>query len=95
MPLAVPCPNCGAILKAPEGMAGRKARCKKCRHRFRLPGQKVSLSDEELSRLAALADKVQNDVVAGESAHRQILKYAIIGAATSILIWVIVTHRAT
>ncbi|PYT23046.1 MAG: hypothetical protein DMG57_33325 [Acidobacteria bacterium] len=58
--------------------------------------QAVSVfSDEELSRLAALADKVQNDVVAGESAHRQILKYAIIGAATSILIWVIVTHKAT
>ena len=52
-------------------------------------------SDEELARLAALTDKVQNDVTAGESAHRQILKYAIIAAATSILIWVIVTHRAT
>jgi len=58
--------------------------------------QAVSVfSDEELSRLAALTDKVQNDVVAGESAHLQILKYAIIAAAASILIWVIVTHRAT
>ena len=58
--------------------------------------QAVSVfSDEELARLATLTDKVQNDVAGGESAHRQILKYAIIGAATAILIWVIVTHRAT
>ena len=58
--------------------------------------QAVSVfSDEELSHLAALTDTIQNDVAAGESGRRQILKYAIIGAATSILIWVIVTHRAT
>lgn len=39
MPLEIPCPQCGAILQAPDGSAGRKARCKKCRHGFRLPGE--------------------------------------------------------
>jgi hypothetical protein len=58
--------------------------------------QAVSImSDQELSRLAALTDKVQSDVVAGELAHAQLWKYIIVAAATSILIWVIVTHRAT
>ena len=39
----VPCPHCGAKLKAPEGMAGKKARCNKCHKSFRLPG--VPLAD--------------------------------------------------
>ncbi len=42
MSVEVPCPQCGSILRAPAGSAGRKARCKKCRHGFRLPGDAVS-----------------------------------------------------
>ncbi|CAN5432544.1 hypothetical protein BH11PLA2_BH11PLA2_36650 [soil metagenome] len=38
MSVEIPCPQCGSILKAPEGMAGKKARCKKCQHSFRIPG---------------------------------------------------------
>jgi hypothetical protein len=39
MPLVdVPCPNCGAKLKAPDNMAGKKAKCKKCGKVFRIPG---------------------------------------------------------
>jgi len=54
-----------------------------------------SLSDEELSRLAAQSESLQHDVVAGEGGKQRLIKYAIIGAATTILIWVIVSHRAT
>ena len=54
-----------------------------------------ALSDEELSRLATQSDRIQNDVVAGEGGKQRLIKYAILGAATTILIWVIVTHRAT
>ena len=38
MSIEVPCPNCQSVLKAPDGMAGKKARCKKCQHPFRIPG---------------------------------------------------------
>ena len=38
MSIEVACPNCSSTLKAPEGMAGKKARCKKCKHSFRIPG---------------------------------------------------------
>jgi hypothetical protein len=55
----------------------------------------ATLSDEELSRLAAQSEIVQNDVVAGEGGKQRLLKYAVLGAATTILIWVIVSHRAT
>lgn len=34
----VSCPNCGARLKAPDNMAGKKAKCKKCGKGFRIPG---------------------------------------------------------
>src|SRR6266481_4787080 len=54
-----------------------------------------ALSDEELSRLAAQSESIQNDVVAGEGGKQRLLKYVILGAATTILIWVIVSHRAT
>ena len=54
-----------------------------------------ALSDEELSRLATQSEKIQNDVVAGEGGKQRVLKYVILGAATTILIWVIVSHRAT
>jgi len=54
-----------------------------------------ALSDEELFRLATQSERIQNDVVAGEGGKQRLLKYVILGAATTILIWVIVTHRAT
>ena len=34
----VACPGCKATLKAPEEMAGKKAKCKKCGVSFRIPG---------------------------------------------------------
>ena len=34
----VSCPNCGVKLKAPDNMAGKKAKCKKCGTGFRIPG---------------------------------------------------------
>ena len=55
----------------------------------------AELSDEELSRLATQSEKIQNDVVAGEGGKQRLAKYLILGAATTVLIWVIVTHRAT
>jgi len=54
-----------------------------------------ALSDEELFRLATQSERIQNDVVAGEGGKQRLLKYVILGAATTILIWAIVTHRAT
>ncbi|HEY3787308.1 MAG TPA: hypothetical protein VGL71_00580, partial [Urbifossiella sp.] len=36
--LVVPCPGCQSTLKAPESMAGKKAKCKKCGTSFRIPG---------------------------------------------------------
>ena len=38
MSIDVPCPACGAQLKAPESKAGKKARCGKCGEKFRIPG---------------------------------------------------------
>ena len=39
MPLVdVLCPSCGAKLKAPDNLIGKKAKCKKCRSSFRIPG---------------------------------------------------------
>jgi hypothetical protein len=54
-----------------------------------------ALSDEELSRLAIQSERIQNDIVAGDGGKQQLVKYLIIGAATTVLIWVILTHRAT
>jgi len=54
-----------------------------------------ALSDEELSRLATQSENIQNDVVAGEGGKQRLLKYVILGAAATMLIWVIVSHRAT
>ena len=53
------------------------------------------LSDAELSRLAAQAEKMPADVVAGEFGKRQVVKYAVLGAATAIIVWLVATHRAT
>lgn len=38
MAVEVPCPNCKSVLRAPDDAAGRKVKCKKCEHRFYLPG---------------------------------------------------------
>lgn len=58
MSIEVACPKCQSRLKAPEGMAGKKARCKKCQHGFVIPGgspepafnaeetQQLSVADE-------------------------------------------------
>jgi hypothetical protein len=43
--LAVACPNCKASLKAPESLAGKKAKCKKCGNSFRLPGGEPPTGD--------------------------------------------------
>jgi hypothetical protein len=53
------------------------------------------LSDEELSRLAVQSEKIQKDVTAGELRKGQLVKYVVLAAAATILVWVIVTHRAT
>ena len=53
------------------------------------------LSDEELSRLAIQSERIQHDVVAGEGGKQRLVKYVVIGAAVAVLIWVIVSHRAT
>ncbi len=38
MAVEVPCPNCRATLRAPENAAGKRVKCKKCNHRFHIPG---------------------------------------------------------
>lgn len=46
MSIEVPCPQCKSILKAPEGLGGKKARCKRCQHSFRLPGGNANDAQE-------------------------------------------------
>lgn len=58
MSLEVPCPNCQSILKAPEGMTGKKARCKRCQHSFRIPGA------EKTSNVDSVGDSTHLSVVA-------------------------------
>lgn len=41
MPIEIACPQCQCVLKAPDGMGGKKARCKRCQHSFRIPGGKA------------------------------------------------------
>lgn len=38
MSVPIPCPTCGTVLLAPPGKVGRKARCRKCQAKFRIPG---------------------------------------------------------
>ncbi len=45
MSIDVACPNCHSRLKAPDGMVGKKARCKKCQESFRIPGGDPHASD--------------------------------------------------
>lgn len=53
--LEVPCPGCGAKLKAPDTMAGKKAKCKKCGAPFRIPGAPARESIGEPQALSVLA----------------------------------------
>ena len=50
------------------------------------------LSDEELARLAARSEKMQNDVAAGALTNQQIT-YILIALATAVIILVIVAAR--
>jgi len=38
MPLEVACPACGTKLRAPNDAVGKRVKCRKCEHRFRIPG---------------------------------------------------------
>ena len=53
--LEVSCPGCGAKLKAPDSMAGKRAKCKKCGAPVRLPGAPAGDSVGEAPALSALA----------------------------------------
>ena len=53
--LEVSCPGCGAKLKAPDTMAGKKAKCKKCGAPFRIPGAPAGESIGEPQALSVLA----------------------------------------
>ena len=51
--LEVACPGCGSTLKAPDTMAGKKAKCKKCAASFRLPGGEAADSAGDSHALSA------------------------------------------
>ena len=57
MPLVeVACPGCQAVLKAPDTMAGKKARCKRCNTSFLIPGGAAKAdSVGESQQLSAVA----------------------------------------
>ena len=50
----VACPGCKTVLKAPDTMAGKKAKCKKCGERFIVPGGNPGDSGGESQMLSAL-----------------------------------------
>src|SRR4051794_3736104 len=58
MPLQVPCPHCGAKLKAPDNAAGKKVKCKQCGQGFRIPGVPLagSAGDDDIP----MADLVED-----------------------------------
>ena len=57
----VPCPNCRAVLRVPAEVAaasaGKRAKCKKCDHRFPLPGVPSDVPASDGSVLLIEADK--------------------------------------
>ena len=57
----VPCPNCRAVLRVPAEVAaasaGKRAKCKKCDHRFLLPGVPSDVPTSDGSVLLNEADK--------------------------------------
>ena len=60
MSIEVPCPNCRSVLRAPDEAAGRRVKCKKCEHRFRLPGaaEAPNAGAIEESQLLSVIDSV-------------------------------------
>lgn len=42
MPIPVTCEACGKSLKVPDKLAGKKAKCPKCREIIRIPGERKS-----------------------------------------------------
>lgn len=46
MPIEVPCPNCRAVLRAPDEAAGKRVKCRKCEHRFSVPGPEPAFTAE-------------------------------------------------
>ncbi|MBN9119825.1 MAG: hypothetical protein J0I06_11810, partial [Planctomycetes bacterium] len=65
----VSCPNCGTKFKAPDNMAGKKARCKKCNTAFRIPGVPLaeSVGDADVP-VADLIDEGPSAVPPAKSA---------------------------
>src|SRR5690349_8501641 len=59
----VPCPGCGAKLKAPDNMAGKKAKCKKCGQTFRIPASGVAAG---VPLTSSVADGDKNEVMMAE-----------------------------
>ncbi len=59
--MEVPCPNCHAVLRVPAEVAvasaGKRAKCKKCDHRFPLPGVPADPAANDGSVLLSEADK--------------------------------------
>lgn len=59
--MEVPCPNCHAVLRVPAEVAvasaGKRAKCKKCDHRFPLPGVPTEAAANDGSVLLSEADK--------------------------------------
>jgi RsiW-degrading membrane proteinase PrsW (M82 family) len=41
MPFSIQCPGCGQRLKAPDGLAGRRLPCPKCKHELQVPDRPV------------------------------------------------------
>jgi len=67
MPLVeVACPGCQAVLKAPDAMAGKKARCKRCNTSFRIPGAAPpdSVGDSQQLSVADPPPPVEEDIPA-------------------------------
>ncbi|HEX4613911.1 MAG TPA: hypothetical protein VH092_37365, partial [Urbifossiella sp.] len=54
--LQVACPGCQAPLKAPDTMAGKKARCRKCNTPFRIPGAAPAADSAGDSQMLSVAD---------------------------------------
>src|SRR5438067_13429617 len=60
--LEVACPGCKAGLKAPDNMAGKKARCKKCGTSFVIPGAAADPAGE--SQMLSVVDTPPNSTAA-------------------------------
>ncbi len=52
MPVDVMCPKCHSKLRAPDEVAGRNVRCKKCQEKFKVPGVGVAVDPGETEQLS-------------------------------------------